>query len=235
MFGSETLGTGRSAVGHLNKLLCAILATQIRLISHLHLCVHALAARADFELPWWASRGPAVWAAAGISSWRAFSGPSWRPVRSARWPPACTTQAGGPGGLCAPRRTELQSNPQFRFNSIFCSSGRKAPPQAWTALANHVTHRPCESQGTTRARFRSHTPIATFFLLPTMATLRKGYRGGERCADVVLRCLSSRQVVVQVWGASTWSQCAQNAKTRSLRGSASTDEGANALGDTNEG
>jgi len=38
--------------------------------------VHALAARADFELPGWASRGPAVWfwAAAGISSCRAFSG-----------------------------------------------------------------------------------------------------------------------------------------------------------------
>jgi len=36
--------------------------------------VHALAARAVFELPWWASRGLAVWAAAGISSWRAFSG-----------------------------------------------------------------------------------------------------------------------------------------------------------------
>jgi len=31
-------------------------------------CVHALAARADFELPGWASRGAAVWAAAGISS-----------------------------------------------------------------------------------------------------------------------------------------------------------------------
>ena len=36
--------------------------------------MHALAARADFELPGWASRGAAVWAAAGISSWRAFSG-----------------------------------------------------------------------------------------------------------------------------------------------------------------
>jgi len=36
--------------------------------------VYALAARADIELPGWASRGPAVWAAAGISSWRAFSG-----------------------------------------------------------------------------------------------------------------------------------------------------------------
>jgi len=131
--------------------------------------------------------------------------------------------------------TVLQSNPQFRFNSIFCSSGRKAPLPACTALANHVTHVPCESQGTTRARFRSHTPIATCFLLPSTATLQKGHRGGERCAGVVLRCLSSRQVVVHVWGASTRSQHAQNAKTRSLRGSASTDEGANARGDTNEG
>ena len=129
----------------------------------------------------------------------------------------------------------LQSNPQFRFNSIFCSPGRGAPPQACTALANYRTHRPCKSQGTTRARFRSHTPSATFFLLPTTATLRKGYRGGKRCAGVVLRCLSSRQVVVQVWGASTRSHRAQNAKSRSSRGSASTDEGANAPGDTNEG
>jgi len=72
--GSETPGTGRRAVGHLNKLLRAVLATQARLVPHIHACVHALAARADFELPWWASRGPAVWAAAGISSWRAFSG-----------------------------------------------------------------------------------------------------------------------------------------------------------------
>jgi len=129
----------------------------------------------------------------------------------------------------------LQSNPQFRFNSIFCSSGRKAPLPACTALANHVTHVPCESQGTTRARFRSHTPIATCFSLLSTATLRKGHQGGERCAGVVLRCLSSRQVVVQVWSVSTRSQRAQNAKTRSLRGSASTDEGATALGDTNEG
>ena len=133
------------------------------------------------------------------------------------------------------RATVLQSNPQFRFNSIFCSSGRGAPLPACTALANHVTHVPCESQCTTRAQFRSHTPIATCFLLSSMATLRKVYQGGERCAGVVLRCLSSRQVVVQVWGASTRSQRAQNAKTRSLCGSASTDEGANALGDTNEG
>jgi len=36
--------------------------------------VQALAARADFELPGWASRVAAVWAAAGISGWRAFSG-----------------------------------------------------------------------------------------------------------------------------------------------------------------
>ena len=129
----------------------------------------------------------------------------------------------------------LQSKPQFRFNSIFCSSGRGAPLPACTALANHFTHVPCESQGTTRARFRSHTPIATCFSFPSTATLRKRHRGGERCAGVVLRCLSSRQVVVQVWSASTQSQRAQNAETRSLRGSASTDEGANALGDTNEG
>jgi len=71
--GSETPGTGRRAVGHLNKLLRAVLATQALLVPHLHPCVHALAARADFELPEWASRGPAVWVAAGISSWRAFS------------------------------------------------------------------------------------------------------------------------------------------------------------------
>jgi len=101
---------------------------------------------------------------------------------------------------------QSQSNPQFRFNSIFCFSGCKAPLPACTALANHVTHVPCESQGTTRARFCSHTPIATCFSLPSTATLRKGHRGGERCAGVVLRCLSSRHVVVQVWGASTWSQ-----------------------------
>ena len=73
VLGSETPGTGRRAVGHLNKLLRAVLATQTQLFSHLHLCVHALAAKADFELPWWASRGPAVWAAAGIPSWRAFT------------------------------------------------------------------------------------------------------------------------------------------------------------------
>ena len=74
--GSETPGTGRRAVGHLNKSLRAVLATQTRLVPHLHPCVHALAARADIELPGWASRGPAVWAAAGagIFSCRAFSG-----------------------------------------------------------------------------------------------------------------------------------------------------------------
>jgi len=72
--GSETPGTGRRAVGHLNKLLRAVLATQTRLVPHIHACVHALSARAVFELPGWASRGPAVWAAAGISSCRAFSG-----------------------------------------------------------------------------------------------------------------------------------------------------------------
>jgi len=74
--GSEApgTGTGRRAVGHLNKSLRAVLATQTRLVPHLHSCVHALAARAGIELPGWASRGPAVWAAAGISSWRAFSG-----------------------------------------------------------------------------------------------------------------------------------------------------------------
>ena len=71
---SETPGTGRRAVGHLNESLRAVLATQTRLVPHLHPCVHALAARADIELPGWASPGPAVWAAAGISSWRAFSG-----------------------------------------------------------------------------------------------------------------------------------------------------------------
>jgi len=166
----------------------------------------------------------------------------------AGWRPSPTSRrAAAHGGLVTGRRgsqsnvfgaifnTVLQSNPQFRFNSIFCSSGRGAPLSACTALANHVTHVPCESQGTTRARFRSHTPIATCISLPSTATLRKGHRGGERCARVVLRCLSSSQVVVQVWGASTRCQRAQNAKTRSLRGSASTDEGANALGDTNEG
>jgi len=72
--GSETPGTGRHAVGHLNKSLRAVFATQARLVPHIHACVHALAARADFELPGWASRGPAVWASAGISSCRAFSG-----------------------------------------------------------------------------------------------------------------------------------------------------------------
>jgi hypothetical protein len=70
----DATGTGRRAVGHLNKSLRAVLATQTRLVPHLHPCVHALAAQADIELPGWASRGPAVWAAAGISSWRAFSG-----------------------------------------------------------------------------------------------------------------------------------------------------------------
>ena len=149
--------------------------------------------------------------------------------------PASSMSPGGRTKSCLTRSTVLQSKPQFRFNSIFYSSGRGAPLPACTALANHVTHAPCEFQGTTRARFRSHTPIATCFSLPSMATLRKGHRGGERCAGVVLWCLSSRQVVVQVWGASTRSQRAQNAKIRSLRGSASTDEGANALGDTNEG
>ena len=47
VFGSETPGTGRLAVGHLNKSLRAVLATQTRLIPDLHPCVHALAARAD--------------------------------------------------------------------------------------------------------------------------------------------------------------------------------------------
>jgi len=70
----ETSGTGRHAVSHLNKLLRAVLATQARLVPHIHAYVHALATRADLELPGWASRGPAVWAAAGISGCRAFSG-----------------------------------------------------------------------------------------------------------------------------------------------------------------
>jgi len=66
--------TDRRAVGHLHELLRAVLATQTQLISHLHPCVHALAARADFELPGWASQGPAVWAAVGVSGRRASSG-----------------------------------------------------------------------------------------------------------------------------------------------------------------
>ena len=36
-----------------------------------------------------------------------LSAASWRPIRSAGWPPACTTPAGGPGELCAPRRCAL--------------------------------------------------------------------------------------------------------------------------------
>jgi len=37
-----------------------------------------------------------------------LSAASWQPIRSARRPPACSTSAGGPGGLlCAPRRCAL--------------------------------------------------------------------------------------------------------------------------------
>ena len=36
-----------------------------------------------------------------------LSAASWRPIRSARRPPACSTSAGGPGVICAPRRCAL--------------------------------------------------------------------------------------------------------------------------------
>ena len=66
----------------------------------------------------------------------------------------------------------LQSNPQFRFNSIFCSSGRGAPLPACIALANHVTHVPCESQGTTRAQL-PYTNCNVFFA-PINGNFAKG-------------------------------------------------------------
>ena len=102
--------------------------TQTRLDPHLHPCVHALAARADFELPGWASRGAAVWAAAGISSWRAFSGQLAAYVVSsvasrlhdASW---------GSTGLCAPRRCALVA---LRSRSVErLLSGRKFFWGAW--------------------------------------------------------------------------------------------------------
>ena len=64
--GSETPGTGHRVVGHLKKLLRAVLAMQARRVPHINACVHALAARADSELPGWASRGPAVWKAPAL-------------------------------------------------------------------------------------------------------------------------------------------------------------------------
>jgi len=127
VFGSKTPGTGRRTVTSINY--CA-LSSRRRLGSSL------TSTRVCMRWP----RGPTLSFLGGpaevqpFGPLRAFpaaelSAASWRPIRSAPWPPACTTLAGGPEGLCAPRRCALVA---LRSRSVErLLSGRKKNWGGW--------------------------------------------------------------------------------------------------------